>query len=56
MEMIYAVIKNGVVDNTIVASQSFVNQHYPGAIRIDQMNPIPGVGWSYSNGQFSPPN
>lgn len=52
--MIFAVIKNGVVANVIMASQSFVDQYYLGAVRIDTLTPKPGIGWIYAGGKFSP--
>ena len=35
------------VANVIVADQEFVDAHYPGAIRIDQFSPVPGIGWIF---------
>lgn len=55
MEQIYAIITNNVVTNTIVADQAFIDAAYPGAIRIDQLDPTPGIDWSYENGVFTPP-
>lgn len=54
--MIFAVISNGVVTNIIMASAAFVDQYYPGAIQISNIMPQPGIGWTYQNGEFSPPS
>lgn len=54
MEMIYAIIQSGVVVNTIVADPEFISQFYPESIRIDNLDPIPGIGWLYLDGVFSP--
>lgn len=56
--MIFAVIKNGVVINTIVADQAFVDSvssDYGACVRIDQLDPVPGMGWTYVDGVFAPP-
>ena len=50
MEKIWAIISHSVVSNTIVASQQFIDDNFLGAIRIDQLDPQPGIGWSYENG------
>lgn len=55
MEQIYAIIINNVVTNTIVADQEFIDTAYPGSPRIDQLDPVPGIGWSYEDGVFTPP-
>ena len=55
MEQIYAIIQNNLVVNTIVADQEFIDTAYPGSPRIDQLDPHPGIGWSYENGVFTPP-
>ena len=55
--MIYAVIQPGTntVSNIIVADANFIALHYPGAIRIDTLMPMPGIGWRHSNGSFIAP-
>lgn len=55
MEQIYAIIENNKVKNTIVADDNFIAQFYPGSPRIDQLDPVPGIGWDYVDGQFQPP-
>lgn len=54
-ETVYAVIQNGVVVNTIVASQSFVDANYPGSPRIDGITPQPGIGWGYDGTTWTAP-
>jgi len=51
----YAIIQNGEVENVIVAASIVAGELYPGSVRIDDLNPIPGIGWTYSGGTFSPP-
>ncbi|WP_412057714.1 hypothetical protein [Bartonella sp. DGB2] len=50
--MYYAVVKEGVVINTIVAPENYT---YP----FDDGEAIPseeaGIGWTYKDGQFTPP-
>lgn len=49
--MKYAVIKDGVVINTIIAPENY-NYPFEGeAIPSDEA----GIGWSYKEGTFSPP-
>lgn len=55
MEQQYAIITQGVVSLVIVADQAFADEHYPGAVRIDLLTPLPGVGWTYSSGAFTAP-
>jgi hypothetical protein len=54
-ETVYAVIQNGVVTNTIVAEQPFIDQHYPGSPRIDNVTPQPGIGWGYDGATWTAP-
>ncbi|MGH8073654.1 MAG: hypothetical protein ACREO4_06225 [Lysobacter sp.] len=49
METIFAVIDAGVVVNTVVADE------WEGGVRIDHLDPRPGIGWSYDGTTFSPP-
>jgi len=57
--MIYAQIKNGKVQNTIVLMDtSLVSQFSEGFdyfIEIDQLSPVPGVGWGYDGAIFTAP-
>jgi hypothetical protein len=53
--MEYAIIVGEIVANVIVADASFVATSAPGAIRIDNISPVPGIGWKYSGSTFTPP-
>lgn len=60
MDSIYAVIANGVVVNTIVwdGITPLGDDEQPFAVRIDfdaSNGLVPGIGWRYDNGEFSPP-
>jgi hypothetical protein len=54
-ETVYAVIQDGVVTNTIVADQAFIDRHYPGSPRIDNVTPQPGIGWGYDGATWTAP-
>lgn len=43
------------VANVIIATAAVAKDSYPRAIRIDTISPVPGVGWLYEKGVFSPP-
>ena len=49
MEPICAFIENGTVANVIVA------ESWPGGVRIEHLNPVPGIGWAYDGQTFTPP-
>ncbi|CAM6526897.1 hypothetical protein CIPOCK429B_17905 [Citrobacter portucalensis] len=53
----FAVVKNGVVINVVIADESnlepVLSQH-PGALVV-QMVPPASIGWLYENGQFESP-
>ncbi|WP_412058331.1 hypothetical protein [Bartonella sp. DGB2] len=51
--MYYAVVKDGVVVNTIVAPENYTYPFDDGAIAIPSNEA--GIGWRYENGQFIPP-
>ena len=53
--MNFAIIQNGTVANVIVADQGFINVHCPGAVRIDTLTPVPGIGWTYDGTVFTAP-
>jgi hypothetical protein len=53
--MIFAIIENDKIINTIVADQSFIDEHYPNAVNIDAVDPMPGIGWDYVGGEFIAP-
>lgn len=50
--MIYAIIDNGEVINTIVVDGEC---SCPGSVRIDELVPVPGIGWSYDGETFTMP-
>jgi hypothetical protein len=56
--MIFALVKDNVVVNTIVADQNFVNliiSQYDHVVRIDNLAVMPSVNWSYVNEEFIAP-
>ncbi len=62
MEQIWACIKNGIVEELIVADVAFIASYANGAgarfdafDRVDQLTPQPQIGWRYEYGEFSPP-
>lgn len=50
---IYAKIQNDTIVNTVVCDPDFAAQN--GLAELDGLNPIPGVGWTFSNGAWTPP-
>lgn len=52
--MKYAIIKNNVVVNVIVAEQDFIDEHYPDAILLDNESNA-GIGYIYENNKFIEP-
>lgn len=56
--MIFALIYGGMVNNTIIcSSQELANILWPDMTCIDITNvdPRPGIGWTYNDGVFTPP-
>ena len=53
--MIFAVIENDLVINTIIADQDFVDKVYPDAVEITDLDPRPGIGWTYNKKKFIEP-
>lgn len=57
--MIYAQIKNGIVQNTIVLDdlslEPLFAQGFDYFLCIDDIQPSPGIDWNYDGQQFSPP-
>ena len=53
----YAVIKNGVVDNVIVADTKEIAETVTGLTCIEYENILgaPGVGWTYDGAEFTAP-
>jgi hypothetical protein len=48
--MRYAIINNSIINNIIVADESFITEHYPDAIECPENF---SVGDKYENGEFS---
>ena len=53
--MIFAIIENELVINTIVADQDFVDKVYPDAVEITDLDPRPAIGWTYDKKKFKEP-
>lgn len=51
--MIFAIIENEIVVNTIVADKDFVESNYEEAVEIT--NEEVSIGFTYKNKKFSPP-
>ena len=56
--MIYALINNGIVENTIVAEPDFISiieNDYEYIVQISTDPGNPSIGWSYDGQNFHPP-
>jgi len=53
--VIYAVMNEDRVENTIVADKEFVDEFYKGAIDITDVEPRPSIGWTYDGKKFIAP-
>lgn len=56
--MIFALIKDGFVQNTIVADQDFIDgvkDQYDACVEISLSPGSPSIGWSYDGEVFSAP-
>lgn len=63
--MIFAQIKNGTVQNTIILENEnllslfqinlITREPYDAVLRIDNINPQPGIDWSYDGNAFIAP-
>lgn len=57
--MVYAQIKNGIIQNTIVLEdsslQSVFAQGFDAFVRVDNLSPEPAIGWSYDGSNFHAP-
>ena len=56
--MIYALIKDGMVQNTIIADQDFIDSissDWDHCVRVDEMDPQPGIDCMYDGSEFSWP-
>lgn len=55
MSKIYALINNGIIENTIKADENFINyinNNYQSIIEITNHNPIPSIGWEFDGINF----
>lgn len=52
--MILALIKNNIIMNTIVADDELIAVNYPDyfVMRIDTLDPVPGIGDTWNGEQF----
>ena len=56
--MQYALIENNLVENVAVGDQAWADSvaaNWQAVVDITNMNPQPGIGWSYLNGVFTAP-
>ena len=53
MELHYAIINDNTVGTVVNADEKTIVHN--NMIRIDQLDPVPGIGWSYENGVFTAP-
>lgn len=53
----YAIIQNGVVVNTILWDATAQPNYQPEdvAVKITDLNPRPGIGWTYDGTNFTAP-
>ena len=51
----YALIENGMIGNVIDCTEEVAVITFPAAIRIDNLTPVPGIGWTYVDGAFIAP-
>lgn len=56
--MIFAIIKDGIVINVVVASQEFIDAHFKDytKVSIPESPGSPGIGWIYDGVTFTNPN
>ena len=52
----YALIENGMIGNIASCTAEEAAIIFPAAIRIDNLTPVPGIGWAYTNGVFIQPD
>lgn len=48
--MRYAILKDNVITNIIEADQNFVDNHFPGAMNVENVRC--DIGWTLDNGVF----
>jgi hypothetical protein len=53
----YAVIKNGIVNNVIVADTKEIAEEVTGltCVEVENVPGAPGIGWSYDDAEFTAP-
>jgi hypothetical protein len=49
-----AQLQDNTVINVVLCDEQYTYE-FPGYIRVDNLKPEPGIGWTYSNGTFTPP-
>lgn len=58
--MIFAQIKDSLIKNIIVIEDPTIENHFLDGfdllIRIDNLSPVPGIGWEYDGSNFNPPS
>jgi hypothetical protein len=52
----FAVVASGAVTRVVTGLPATISAQYPGAIRIDKLNPVPDVGWTYDGTTFTAPS
>ena len=53
--MIYAEVTNGLCTNAVVCEDTAFAQSMGWIGPIDGLDPTPGSGWTYNNGEWEPP-
>jgi hypothetical protein len=53
----YAVIKNGIVNNVIVADTQAIAEQVTGftCVEVEHVPGAPGIGWTYDGAEFTAP-
>lgn len=59
--MVFALIENGIVTNTIIADNAFVSSienNFDHIVQIDELDPRPSISWTYDENteQFTDPS
>lgn len=56
--MVYALIKDGKVENMIVADEAFISKiqaQWEHCVRVDNLDVQPSIGWDFDGSDFSDP-
>lgn len=55
--MILALVKDNIIENTIVADDELIASNYLSyfVMRIDELDPHPGIGWTWDGEKFIAP-